>query len=660
MSAGSPTGVRPPPARGAEVGRQHDRRALRRFSHLAALTSICALVLIVLGGIVRITGSGMGCGDDWPLCNGELIPPLDLPTLIEYAHRLMAAGLGLLVVGLALVAWRSGRSDPWQAIRRLTLVAVALLALQVLLGAVTVWLELPPTSVILHLGTAMLLVAVLILATCRSRGLERRRLSRPDRFSRLAAWMTLFAFLVVLAGALVANLGAAPACQGFPLCNGRFLPAMNSLIVVHWSHRVLAYGLLAASLFLPAMARRARPADRPVRTLSVIVVALVIGQLLVAAAMVLGGLPAQLRAAHVAFGATLFAGFVVLTWLARWVPSGARLVQPGARSNTTGRDRIRAVVRDYVALTKPRIISLLLLTTVIPMFVAGRPSLRLVGWVLVGGYLMAGGANAFNMYLDRDLDARMTRTRLRPIPGGRVSPRRVLGFAFGLALAAFAILAWQANLLAAALALGGLLFYVGVYTRWLKRATPQNIVIGGAAGAFPPLVGWAAVTGTIDLTALCLFLIIFYWTPPHFWALALVKRSDYQSAGVPMAPVVWGEGKTMRQMLIYTLVLLPLTLLPVLFGSMGVLYGLAAIALGVRLLWMVVRLLRETDFETPAWSLYKYSLLYLALLFGAMIVDRTVPLHLTGAASAAPAEASVETIDIEPWQPGDQGRRASS
>ena len=208
--------------------------------------------------------------------------------------------------------------------------------------------------------------------------------------------------------------------------------------------------------------------------------------------------------------------------------------------------RSRSLARDLVTLTKPRIISLLLVTTIAPMFVAGRPSWSLVLAVFVAGYLMAGGANAVNMYMDRDIDDRMARTRLRPIPSGRMQPREVLAFGVLLSTAATWIFAQTANVLTAALALAGFYFYVFVYTRWLKRSTPQNIVIGGAAGAFPPLVGWAAVTNRVDLLAIYLFLIIFYWTPPHFWALALLKQKDYGRAGVPMAPLVWGERETKR------------------------------------------------------------------------------------------------------------------
>jgi len=284
----------------------------------------------------------------------------------------------------------------------------------------------------------------------------------------------------------------------------------------------------------------------------------------------------------------------------------------------------RSFARDLIALTKPRIISLLLVTTIAPMYVAGDPSWQLVLAVFIGGYLMAGGANAVNMYMDRDIDDRMSRTRLRPIPSGRMRAEAVLAFGVLCATTATFLFAQVANVLTAALALAGFYTYVFVYTRWLKRSSPQNIVIGGAAGAFPPLVGWAAVTGRIDLLGVYLFLIIFYWTPPHFWALALLKQRDYGRAGVPMAPLVWGERETMRNMLWYTLILVPLTLLPVAFGALGVLYLVSAALLGGWLLVGVIRVMRAADFTKPAWSVYKFSLLYLALLFAAMVVDRAI------------------------------------
>ena len=300
----------------------------------------------------------------------------------------------------------------------------------------------------------------------------------------------------------------------------------------------------------------------------------------------------------------------------------AGIAARGARASA-----VRQRMRDYVTLTKPRIISLLLVTTWAPMVIALRamPPLSTVLWTMLGGYLMAGGANAINMYIDRDIDAKMARTALRPIPSGRMSPRHVLAFGMVLGAAAFAVFAAFVNLLSAGLALAGLLYYVFIYTRWLKRTSPQNIVIGGAAGAFPPLVGWAAATGHVSLTAVYLFLIVFFWTPPHFWALALVKQKDYGRVGVPMAPNVWGERATMRKMLMYTAMLVPVTLAPVTYGGLGPVYGAAAALLGAWLAWRVIQVARAANFTQPAWSLYRSSLLYLALLFAAMAVDGVLP-----------------------------------
>ena len=285
------------------------------------------------------------------------------------------------------------------------------------------------------------------------------------------------------------------------------------------------------------------------------------------------------------------------------------------------------LVRDLISLTKPRVISLLLVATLAPMLIAGPdlPSPWLVLWTLLGGYLMAGGANAINMWVDRDIDRKMSRTRRRPLPSGRLCAATGLVFGISLAAAALAMLWLGANPLAALLALSGLLVYVFVYTFGLKRRSPQNIVIGGAAGAFPPLVGWAAATGRLDLTALILFAIVFYWTPPHFWALALVKRREYSAAGVPMLPVVRGESETKRQMLLYSAILVPLTLLPVATGALGWFYAAGAVVLGGRLLWLEAALLRGGETEKPAWRLYRFSLIYLALLFAAMVADQLLP-----------------------------------
>ena len=285
----------------------------------------------------------------------------------------------------------------------------------------------------------------------------------------------------------------------------------------------------------------------------------------------------------------------------------------------------RRLLRDYIALTKPRIIGLLELTAFAAMIAAARgwPGTGLVVATMVGGALAAGGANAINMWFDRDIDRAMLRTCTRPIPAGRVPATHALAFGLGLGVTAFAVLAAFTNLLAAALAIGALLFYVLVYTMYLKRSTMQNIVVGGAAGAVPPLVGWAAVTGGVDLTAVLLFAVVFYWTPPHFWALALLVRGDYARASVPMLPVVAGVPRTQRLILLYTLVMVLVTMLPLLARSFGWVYLGGAAALDAVFVADAVAVLRD---PTPraARRLFHFSLLYLALLFAAMAVDRIV------------------------------------
>ncbi|CAN5796242.1 hypothetical protein BH10CHL1_BH10CHL1_16210 [soil metagenome] len=290
--------------------------------------------------------------------------------------------------------------------------------------------------------------------------------------------------------------------------------------------------------------------------------------------------------------------------------------------NTSAISSSQARWRDYLNLTKPRVISILLLTTLCAMLIAGGHgrSFSTILLTMLGGYLAAGGAGAINCYVDRDIDELMSRTRRRPLPSQRMMPHHALLFGVLLSGLAFLLLWFGVNPLTAWLALAGNLFYVFVYTYWLKRRSPQNIVIGGAAGAFPPLVGWAAATGTLTPMAWLLFAIIFLWTLPHFWALALVRRHEYARAGVPMLPVVVGEQATQRQIVIYTALLVIVTVIPVIAGFLGIIYGVTALALGAYFLLNAVHLLRQPS--VPAtWRLYKYSLLYLALLFVAMVVD---------------------------------------
>jgi protoheme IX farnesyltransferase len=282
-------------------------------------------------------------------------------------------------------------------------------------------------------------------------------------------------------------------------------------------------------------------------------------------------------------------------------------------------------VADYVTLLKPRIMVLLLVTTVGAMAWAseGVPPLGLTVATLLGMALASGSASAFNHVLDRDIDALMTRTRLRPVASGRVSVRAAVAYAALLQVASLAVLLVWTNWLAALLALAGSLFYVVVYTVVLKRRTPQNIVIGGAAGAIPPLVGWAAVTGGVDLQPLVMFAIIFLWTPPHFWALAMLAREDYARAGVPMLPVVASAHSTAVQILVYTVLLALCTLVPVALGLLGVIYLVAAVVLGARFVQLAVRLLRSSSL-VDARATFLYSLAYLALIFFAMGLDRAL------------------------------------
>ena len=299
----------------------------------------------------------------------------------------------------------------------------------------------------------------------------------------------------------------------------------------------------------------------------------------------------------------------------------AEVIEPG-KAAVKGQKGIVALANDYLTLTKPPIIVLLVITAIGGMFLAaeGIPSLKTLALVSIGGALGAGGANAINHFLDQDIDSIMSRTERRPVASQRIPPISALVFGLGLNVGAFFVLTYWVNLLAACLTLSATLFYVLVYTGWLKRNTPQNIVIGGAAGSIPPMVGWAAVTGSLELPALYMFAIIFFWTPPHFWALALMIQDDYQEAGVPMLPVVAGEERTTQNIFIYSLALVALTLLFSASDAVGLIYLFSAAVLGITFIALAWKL--RVDYSIRrAKFLYLYSLLYLALLFSVMLAD---------------------------------------
>ncbi|HEX5608487.1 MAG TPA: heme o synthase [Solirubrobacterales bacterium] len=303
--------------------------------------------------------------------------------------------------------------------------------------------------------------------------------------------------------------------------------------------------------------------------------------------------------------------------------AGAQTAPNPSATGAAPRSAFATVVRDYLTLTKPKVQSLLLFTTVTTMYVAGDPSAGLIFLTCLGGALSAGGAGAINHAVDRDIDQMMSRTADRPVASGRVSVRAALTFGTLLGCASFALLALTVNPLAAALSLSGLLGYVFVYTLWLKRSTPQNIVIGGAAGAVPPLVAWAAVTSELSGMAFYLFAIVFFWTPPHFWALSLLMKDDYAKAGIPMLPVVRGEDETRRQIVLYTVLLYAVTQLPFCAGGLGVAYLVPSMLLGAVFIYFSVRLLRTKE---RRWALrtYLFSLAYLALLFLSIAIAANV------------------------------------
>jgi heme o synthase len=593
---------------------------MKAFRVLSVATAVVTYALVVLGGVVRVSGSGLGC-PDWPLCHGRLLPPLNLHAIIEYSHRTTASLTSALVVltaAVALMAWRKRRDIVIPAT-----VALGLLIVQVVLGAITVRLELPPMIVLAHLATAMALLgavcvtAVAALVPAPAGAVDRVAMRRM----MLAAGGT---YLLIISGSLVVGSGASGACNAWPLCGGGFSFAFDGLPAIQLLHRGIAgvIGLLIVLSLVSLLARHRRhPAVRATVALTLAALAF---QVAVGAAVVTLHLPAALRGLHLALASAVWTGTVVLAVIASRLPLAGEPVGSLGDARPIRRPA-RDVVLDYVSLAKPRIIPLLLITALGGMMMAERgwPSTGLVILTLVGGALAAAGAGAINCWIDRDIDGEMLRTRRRPLPDGRIAPGHALLFGIVLGLMAFVLLAFWVNVLAATLAISGLLFYVFVYTLWLKRSTVQNIVIGGAAGAVPPVVGWAAVTHRVDLTAVYLFAVIFLWTPPHFWALALRLRGDYARAKVPMLPVVHGEAAARRQIVGYTVILVAVTLAVVLTGVLGPIYLVGAALLGAGFIALaLVNLLARRQ----RWSrvLFDYSIAYLGLLFAVMVADRMI------------------------------------
>ena len=590
---------------------------------------VVTFALITIGGLVRATESGLGC-PDWPLCHGQIIPPFEYHVLIEYSHRLTASVVGLLVVACTALVWFKHRESA--GLKRLMAVAVVALIVQVILGGITVLTELPAPIVTAHLFAAETLFAMLIVAALIARpATTALQAARKHPYFNTVLAMAAVSMVILLTGTYIVGSGASAVCTSWPLCTSDWLPNFG-LQWEHMAHRLIA-GLGGLYIIVVALkARRYKGQSRALAGMGMGAAALVVAQVLAGAANPWFRFVPAAQVIHLSLASALWGHLIAMAVVAARLkfepdeeaaaPDRGRGDAIEAGASSAGRS-LRAVIGDYVALTKPRVMSLLLVTAFGGMVLAaeGLPGAGLIATVILGGALASGGASALNHWLDRDIDRLMARTATRPVASERVSGKQALVFGLILNVLAFALLWWGANLLAALLAMGGSVFYVLVYTKWLKRTTTQNIVIGGAAGAVPPLVGWAAVTGGLDLPAFYLFAIIFFWTPPHFWALALLIRRDYAEAGVPMLPVVAGEESTRRHILLYTLALMMLTVLLYLAtDSLGLVYLTSAIVLGLGFVVYALRLFRQHGPRAAA-PIYRYSLLYLALLFAVIMVD---------------------------------------
>ena len=478
-------------------------------------------------------------------------------------------------------------------------------------------------------------------------------------FEALAVATLVGTFILMMMGGYVKAIGAGLACPDWPTCYGTWYPFSDGaippaseggfpvhMVMWEWIHRFVAAFLGPFFIGLAVMAWYLRPVERGIRFFATAGLALIPIQYLLGRFTVTEFLEPLIVISHLGTAILIFSCYVVVATLAFTSPhrsgalgadadarAGAAAARadeepagsaPGPMSSRPWTARLQQALGPWFELIKPGILFLLVLCGAAAMFLAteGVPDGRLVAVTLLGGALAASSAAAFNNYLDRDRDALLARTKKRSIPSARIEPKYALAFAFALEALSFTILWRYANLLTAFLALAGILFYV-YYTIWLKPTTVQNIVIGGAAGAAPALVGWAAVTGELGIPALLLGFIIFAWTPPHFWALALVYKSDYAKGAVPMYPVVKGDAATRWQIFGYTVLTVVATLLFVPLKVLGLVYAVAAVLLGAWFVAMAAKLLVKKDNKT-AYGLFAYSIVYLALLFGAMVVDRLV------------------------------------
>ncbi len=587
--------------------------------------------LIALGGTVRVSNSGLSC-PDWPLCFGKAYAPAGIHAFLEQFHRYTASIVSVLLIATTILVIIYARKD--RQLLTLAVLAPIFLAIQIVLGGLTVLMKLPPEIITAHLAAALVIFALLITIAVLSGTVTpgKEHPTKTRKFARLAITNAILVYGLMLSGSYVTNSSAALACPGWPLCgNAPGWAIQLHLTDVNMFHRIVAtfVGLVMIWTLISAL-RRYRVA-RGQAIVAVIAGILFVLQSSTGAVIVLSKNQDFVQGLHLALATAVWGMLVVLAGLAirqlRAAPKGPELEALELEYEKEKKDvgPIRATLSSYIDLMKPHVTVLLLGTTVAAMAIAkqGLPPLGLIFATLLGGSMAAGSANCINCYIDRDIDLIMGRTQRRSLPSGRVQPTQAFIFGLVLGVGSFAILAVFVNMLSALLATSAILFYIFVYTMWLKRSSAQNIVIGGAAGAVPVLVGWAAATNTLTLPAIWLFAIIFYWTPPHFWALSLLIQKDYEKASIPMLPVVMGERETRKQILLYSLLLLAVTMVLFAMRAMGLFYLVCALVLGGILVYMAVRLIRDSS-KKWARTLFWYSNCYLAIIFAVMVIDRVV------------------------------------
>ena len=606
---------------------------MKSFRSAVRLLLGATISLVVIGVIVRATDSGMGC-PDWPLCYGQLIPPttdsgdvIAYKAWLEWIHRAIAALIGLIVIAVVAIALRNLKGR--RSLQGASIALLALVLFQAWLGRQTVLESNSGASVTAHLASAMAFVGLQVWVLARSgydETLAGIRRASGSVVAPIVAAGAIYALL--LFGSNVTGTDTGLLYPDWPLMGGTLFPPITELstpMVVHRYATAIVALILISAIWIVRREKGSSVRVRQLLTYAAVVFAV---QCVIGAIQIFTKLAPWTQTLHVALATLIWiltVGAASIALLEGRIAGGS--TPGGPRRNEL---TLRETIFAYVALTKPRIVELLLITTVPAMFLAahGFPPLALIAATLVGGTLSAASANVFNCIVDADIDAKMARTAARPLVTGQISVGAALLFASILGVASFIFLALTTTTMAAFVSLLAIAFYVLVYTLILKRSTPQNIVIGGAAGALPPVIGWAAVTGDISLVPILLFALVFYWTPPHFWALALRIGPDYAAAGVPMLPVTAGAAETARQIWLYTILLVTISLTLWAVAGMGLVYLAVALVGGAIFLLRAWRLRSDVlgdGLLRGATRLYRYSISYLTLIFAAIAIDSILP-----------------------------------